>query len=74
MTRLIGIAGPMKTGKSTLAARLSQVFDLPVVSYAEAVRQEVSEPSSTSNERFLWDALESADKSLRARFCKRGVR
>lgn len=68
MTRLIGIAGPMKTGKSTLAARLSQVFDLPVVSYAEAVRQEVSQAffhkQQRAEARFLWDALESADKSL----------
>ena len=32
---LIGIAGQMKSGKSSLASLLAQQFDLPVVSYAE---------------------------------------
>lgn len=68
MALIIAIAGPMRSGKSTLAAALSTRFDIPVVSYAEAVRQEVSQAffpkQQRAEARFLWDILESQDKTL----------
>jgi deoxyadenosine/deoxycytidine kinase len=65
---LIGIAGQMKSGKSSLASLLAQEFDLPVVSYAESLRMEVSQAffhkQQKSEARFLWDMLEERDKTM----------
>tara|TARA_A100001201_G_scaffold23240_2_gene26423 strand:+ start:18094 stop:18654 length:561 start_codon:yes stop_codon:yes gene_type:complete len=58
----------MKSGKSALASQLSQAFDLPILSFAESLRVEVSQAffhKQQKNEaRFLWDMLEEQDKTL----------
>lgn len=70
MTFIIGIAGRMRTGKSSLAeyleAYLSHTHTTMTFSFAEAVRQEVAEalwPKSGSAEaRYLLDLKESEHK------------
>lgn len=66
-TILIGIAGNMKSGKSTLALTLATRYNLPILSYAESLRMEVAQaffPKMRKNEaRFMWDNLEDLDKS-----------
>ena len=68
MTLYIGIAGNMKSGKSSLAIQLSQAFNLPILSFAESLRMEVAQAffhKQMKNEaRFLWDRLEEQDKTL----------
>ena len=58
----------MRTGKSALAQRLSIEYDIPIVSYAEALRQEVAQaffPKQGRQEaRHLWNLLEEEDKTL----------
>ena len=62
MTLYIGIAGNMKSGKSSLAVQLSQEFDLPILSFAESLRMEVAQAffhkQQRNEARFLWDRLE----------------
>ena len=43
MTLVVGIAGAMRSGKSTLATMLATTYDLPIVSFAESLRVEVSQ-------------------------------
>jgi len=70
MTFIIGIAGRMRTGKSSLAEYLEhyleQTHTTMTFSFAEAVRQEVAEalwPKSGSPEaRFLLEVKEAAHK------------
>lgn len=68
MTLYIGICGNMKSGKSVLATQLSQCFDIPILSFAESLRVEVSQAffhkQRKSEARYLWDMLEMQDKSL----------
>ena len=68
MTLYIGIAGNMKSGKSSLAVQLSQEFDLPILSFAESLRMEVAQAffhkQQRNEARFLWDRLEEQDKTL----------
>jgi dephospho-CoA kinase len=68
MATIIGIAGNMRSGKSALAQRLSIEYDIPIVSYAEALRQEVAQaffPKQGRQEaRHLWNLLEEEDKTL----------
>jgi len=70
MTFIIGIAGRMRTGKSTLAqileTYLSRTHTTMTFSFAEAVRQEVSEViwthKGSAEARFLLEVKEAAHK------------
>jgi dephospho-CoA kinase len=65
---VIGIAGSMRSGKTTLATMIAQTYDIPVVSFAESLRMEVSQAyfpkKAKTDARFLWSLLEEQDKSL----------
>jgi len=67
VTVVIGIAGSMRSGKTTLATSLATTYGLPVVSFAESLRMEVSQAffpkKSKSDARYLWSLLEETDKS-----------
>lgn len=68
MTLYIGICGNMKSGKSSLAAYLAVQFKLPILSFAESLREEVAQAffhkQQKREARFLWDLLEEQDKTL----------
>jgi adenylate kinase family enzyme len=57
----------MKSGKSTLAGLLAQKFDLPILSFAESLREEVAQAffhkQQKREARYLWDLLEAQDKT-----------
>ena len=66
MTVIIGLAGRMRTGKSTLAHLLSQQFDWPVFSFAEALRDELSVAwfrKDRGTSRFFWNQAEQRGKA-----------
>ena len=64
---IIGIAGKMRAGKSTLAHRLSNYFGCEIIPWAEAVRREVSRAwfgnYTPEKARAMWLDLESRDKA-----------
>lgn len=68
MTVVIGIAGTMRSGKSTLAKELALSWDLPIVSFAESLRMEVAQAfypkKQRTDARFWWSRLEGIDKTL----------
>jgi hypothetical protein len=68
MTFYIGIAGQMKTGKSSLAEVLQALYKVEVLSFAEPLRWEVAQAfyhkQEKSNARYLWSVLEEEDKEL----------
>jgi hypothetical protein len=65
---VIGIAGSMRSGKTTLANMIAQTYDLPVVSFAESLRYEVAQAyfpkQGKAEARFMWSLLEEKDKTL----------
>ena len=65
---VIGIAGSMRSGKTTLANMIAQTYNIPVVSFAESLRYEVAQAyfpkQGKSEARFMWSLLEEKDKSL----------
>lgn len=65
---LIGIAGKMKSGKSSLAQAISTKHNIPTLSFAESLRMEVAQAffnkMSKTDARYLWSVLEEQDKTL----------
>ena len=65
---VIGIAGSMRSGKTTLANMIAQTYNIPVVSFAESLRYEVAQAyfpkQGKAEARFMWSLLEEKDKSL----------
>ena len=68
MTVVIGLAGTMRSGKSTLAKEIALAYDIPIVSFAESLRMEVAQAfypkRGMSEARFWWSRLEGIDKTL----------
>jgi hypothetical protein len=68
MTFYIGIAGGMKTGKSSLAKTIAHMFDVEIHSFAEPLRWEVAQAfyhkQEKTSARYLWGLLEDEDKEM----------
>ena len=68
MTVVIGIAGSMRSGKTSLASKIAHTYNIPVVSFAESLRYEVAQAffpkQGKAEARYMWSLLEGKDKTL----------